>query len=108
MIHCPVCETASGDSARFCAKCGHALNAQMPPTRQRVQTTERTGKSWKLLMILGGLGLIVSLIGCFVAASERTNGPETSNDDGAVWGLVFVASLLMYVFARLGAWWYHG
>jgi hypothetical protein len=80
---------------------------------RKVQTIEKTGKGWKLLSLIAALGFIVCLIGMVVSCNEMQagGGPGTGSDAGgmtALWFLGVVLSLLLSVFARVGAWWFHG
>lgn len=79
--------------------------ARQPSARRRVQTIEKTGKAWKLLMLLSVLGMIAAVVMVAVAAQSKSTGPNAGVTIGI---LLFVAGFIGYIVARIGAWWYHG
>lgn len=103
LITCPDCRRPISDAAPVCPGCGRPTSTG-PASARRVQTIEATGKIWKLLQLIGGGGL------CWVVASaimEYNNRlPATGEKIG---GLVLggLASFMLYLTARMGAWWFH-
>lgn len=68
------------------------------------RTVEATGKGWKGLSLLSALGLIVFVSWSCVQHQEHP-GP---NQTFAMTVLGSVVCLLLFIFSRIGAWWYHG
>lgn len=65
---------------------------------REVVTIEKTGKVWKFAMILSACA-----IGWGIYAVNQTS------DEARGFGvLAIVAGSLLFVFARVGAWWCHG
>jgi hypothetical protein len=60
------------------------------------QTVEQTGKMWKFWMLMGGLGFVVSTV------------LYAQGDDRPLALKVAAASVVVWVVARVGAWWFHG
>ena len=68
------------------------------------QTIEATGKLWKLIQLVGTIGILtavsIGIAACFV------------DDVGSQATGIGVASLILslpcYVVGRVGAWWFHG
>lgn len=74
-----------------------------PAVQFPVITTQRTGKFWKLNILLASLLLIgggVTAIVGFTGGAGRDVGP--------IGLLAFSAGFAWYVCARFGAWWFHG
>jgi len=79
-----------------------SVNPTAPPTphpspqpRPAVQTIEKTSKKWKLMM-LAGAGLVLIGIPAFFSTQNTFSG------------LIVFAGLILYIYARLAAWWHHG
>lgn len=70
-----------------------------------VQTTQSTGKLWKALKLLSIMGLFV---GALMAVAFPPEHPGASSPLFGAGLAVAVGSLPLYVFARAGAWWFHG
>jgi len=77
--------------AQTCPGCGAHLGA-----------IELTGKSWKVMMLLGGVGMCV---GMFLIALSFGDGHEMFRFIG--WPVLGV-SFWCAVIGRIGAWWHHG
>ena len=129
MLNCPICENACSPDAQMCPRRGHPLTTQLThpphdplqqlqealndtannPIRHRVivrpvqsvQTIEKTGKVWKLQILLGGLLIFFSLI--FFLLSGRI-----SPIFAALSVICFLIGLLMLFVGKPGAWWFHG
>lgn len=75
---------------------------------RRPVVIEKTGKFWKALMLLGGLGLV----GGFFLGAACLIMPERlpfSADDGMLVAIsAFAGGAFIYLIGRLGAWWFHG
>ena len=88
LIKCLDCNKEVSDRAKVCLQCGAPVGAG------GVVTTEGQGKEWKLLKLIGGTLMFVSIFGLFT-------GSEWSPFTGG-------ASLFLLIFASLGSWWKHG
>ena len=72
--------------------------------RRRPVEIERTSKKWKALMLLSGLGMIGGCSGVLAGATaQEPNGALV-----AIGGGLALLALLVFVFAKIMAWWYHG
>ncbi len=60
----------------------------------RVQTTQSTGKTWKLIQAVGVIGMAGGL-----AALWQTGRPEC--------GIVLAVAVPTWMLGRAGAWWFH-
>jgi hypothetical protein len=93
LIDCEECGAKMNDKASVCIKCGAPLDSTpsaLAPA-SGVVTTQQTGKKYK------GAQLFGAVLMCVGVAKER----------GAAAGLGTVG-LLVYLSARIGAWWNHG
>src|SRR5262249_8002719 len=102
---CPFCAELILSDARKCKHCGEWLDGrqeapQEPPpdatfVQRRPVVIEKTSKRWKVLMLLGGVGMFIGGVTCCSGNWEC--------------GLAApIVSLLVSVFADIAAWWYHG
>ena len=120
---CPQCGNkirTSDDSAGkrgTCKQCGSQIQvpqvvlqavlpvAHSPP--RRVQTIQATAKKWKLLQLLGALGMIASV--SYGAAKVSTGANAVVAGEAIAIGILgFITSLAIYLFGRIAAWWFHG
>lgn len=71
------------------------------------QTTEATGKVWKLSILSGGLTFFASmgLMSITMGGIEWSDGIPLSF---ILCAIGIVAGIGLYVGGKLGAWWYHG
>jgi hypothetical protein len=97
-MQCPSCEHGVSKLARTCPQCGHPFAVEQAP-----RTIEQTSKRFKGGQLLGlaliGLGFLV------LFAGRSSNGGAGAVDRGApLLGL----GVLVYLAARLGAWWRNG
>lgn len=67
---------------------------------RRVQTIERTSKIWKLLQLIGAVGIITGIAVLFIM-------PAGSSLQASGF-LMIIAGFLTYIIARVAAWWCHG
>lgn len=67
-----------------------------------VQTIQATGKIWKLQILLSTLLCIAAT--CFIVGGIQTKNPIVT----MIGILSIIAGIGWFVFARLGAWWFHG
>lgn len=118
LIVCPDCGRQISIFAKTCPGCGHPFenknsvfdssssdntisDAQsgaqsLPPG---VQTIERTSKTWKIAMLLGGLLMAVSFGPCIL---------EPGSDSLEAFAFLFITGFAISVAARVGAWWENG
>ena len=74
-----------------------------PVTRiQNVVTVQQTAKIWKLLYVIGVVGLIVSTAATFLGLGLEAAGLTIAGVCGTV------TSIAVYIIGRFGAWWFHG
>ena len=112
LTNCPDCGQAVSRFAPSCLKCGRPLQTPAS-TAPCVQTTERTGKGWKLGMLIGGLTAFVAFGGCMcVTRDQLGESPTTYISSGAaaeteVLTLIGIGGLGLYLFCHIGAWWRH-
>lgn len=75
----------------------------------RTQTIERTGKVWKahmlvsFLLVLIGIGIIA--LAAFLPMPDYSEAKPVVAIAGAC---VVAVGIVWHIFARMGAWWYHG
>lgn len=92
MIKCPDCGREISDAALNCPGCGRPMGKGA--YAGSTVTTQATGKSWKAIQLVGGLGLVIGIPLVFVMMPVGV-------------GLCIVG-LCVYIAGRVGAWWYHG
>lgn len=78
-----------------------ARNQPATTKPKRVQTTQQTGKFWKLLLLIGGVG---SIAGLFLFSYGLSEERQALTAVGAVIG---VGSFLTYAAGRFGKFWFH-
>lgn len=94
LINCPECKQQISDSAPTCPHCGFVQKATPVESigiHQQPITIERTSKTWKLIMIVA---LLVFLIGGTVGATDKEFG----------FSLIGL-SVIIFLVAKIGAWW---
>lgn len=94
LIKCQGCGKDVSAQAVSCPVCGHPVS---------VTTIEATGKRWKKMQVTGAF---LAIGGIFFAIAIGG-----STDIGAFTGIgviAFLAGIVMFVWARIGAWWHHG
>lgn len=97
---CPDCSNAVSPRAEACPRCGAPIANRTVHTPVHVQ--EKTAKQFKAQMALGGVAMAVGAVFFFVAMSNASPGATFAS-------LIFsVAGLVIYVSARIRAWWHHG
>jgi 4-hydroxy-3-methylbut-2-en-1-yl diphosphate synthase IspG/GcpE len=84
---CPDCGASVSNRSPSCVRCGRPMAAQ---------TIEATAKVWKGLQLASGLLLVISFVGCLVT------GP------GLLTESTFVLGFIVFVGARISAWWENG
>lgn len=71
--------------------------------RTQVATTQQTGKAWKAFQALGVLGMLT----CCTLGFLGLNGVAVTEPVWPFLGAV-VVFMPLWIFGRLGAWWFHG
>src|SRR5690606_17171556 len=70
------------------------------------QTTQATGKLWKLAQLVGMLTFFGSIVRGIMNGSSATTAEETgSSIAGAI--LLGTLGLTVWIVGRIGAWWFH-
>lgn len=110
--HCLYCAEPVNSSARKCRYCGEFLDGrpqrQIAPTvsiqtnPRHVQTIEKTSKRWKGLQLVSVFAMIAFAMFFFIAIGIQE--PMV----GALSFFAGTAALGVFIFARVGAWWFHG
>lgn len=123
LMYCPECGGTVSSSARSCPHCGCPFDAPTPPPepdnvgfvayqapprvvpggRVRTQTVEQTGKFWKSQILLSALLLIGGVVAAVIGSQDKG-----ANNIGGFGGLAIFLGLLWLIFAKVGAWWFHG
>jgi hypothetical protein len=98
---CPYCGEPILVTARKCKHCGEILDPDLKTHRQ-VQTIEATSKPWKLAQLIGAL---LMTLGIFLLCAGMGGSGAGMGVAGA---FVALPGLIIYLVARVGAWWYHG
>ncbi len=105
MIYCANCEHGCSPAATMCPACGHPLSRPESPVAVRnVVATERTGKAWKLAILIGSLLTVAGGVSIALAFMQPKPSPSLILNGGVTLG----AGLLVSIIARTGAWWFHG
>ena len=65
----------------------------------RVQTIEKTGKGWKGLQLIAAMIAIAGV--CITTGTQERELAMTGS-------LMLAGGLVLFLFARIGAWWNHG
>lgn len=95
LIQCPECATSISDLAAACPKCGAPVPRNTTTPTGAVVTTQQTGKRFKAAELVGAL----MVAGGVVACTAQSTGAAT---------FLLVVGLVVYLGARVGAWWSHG
>ncbi len=126
LVKCSECGKEISDRAKTCIGCGAPIAAEdearksdeapgtdFSPNIQSGEqpiTIERTGKKWKLQILLA-LGtivvgiIIIAVTGVAATASHTHVAPVGGVAFGSV---VILAGLFWFVGAAIAAWWHHG
>ena len=126
LTKCRACERECSVNAASCPGCGEpfrkAEELKQPtlaeavalarpvhsPQAPQIVTTQNTGKGWKLMLMLG---IVLSISGGAIAtfSFQRIDPDDRSFVDAFRVGvLVLSGGLILFIFARIGAWWNHG
>lgn len=80
------------------------------PPQQHVQTIEKTGKKWKLMMLISGLVAVAACPLSMILAPfvESTFGATAAMVVMITLNLAFIVAVLVFIVAKIEAWWHHG
>lgn len=73
---------------------------------KEVQTIEKTGKRWKVLILFGTILMISGLTSCILRSAEATESSDTASLGLGL--LLFFGGFTIAIIGRFGAWWHHG
>ncbi len=109
LISCPDCGREISAKAATCPQCGcpiaqKKITVEVPDTRVEVQTVERTSKRWKGQMVAGCLLMFVAI---FIIVAPIVAG-DLSRANPVVGGGFFLIGLIVWLGAKVSAWWNHG
>jgi hypothetical protein len=85
----------------------HSRPPLWKPQPGDVQTIEKTSKKWKLRMLVGCFISVVGIVVVAVGVNETVRSHEPSGT-AIVGSLMVVGGILIFVIAKLLAWWHHG
>ena len=113
LLTCPDCEQPVSAAATSCPHCGRPTRASAQPRPRGAQTTEATGKGWKFCQLLGALGTIACGAWLVVLVVSHATSPDVTDSSvaGAASALALLGllvSFVVFIFGRIGAWWFHG
>lgn len=95
LIPCAECGKQISEMASSCPSCGHPANASGPAVERPIQTIEQTSKSYKLGQMAGVAMICASVVACVGGKSDASAA------------LAFFG-LIVWLGARMGAWWKNG
>lgn len=97
LISCPGCGQKVSSQAAACPSCGQPIAVR---DGARV-TTQQTGKGWKAAQLVGAVMMLAGVVSCLGVRDEAATG--------MIWGTpLFLVGALVWIAARIGAWWHHG
>ncbi|MGP0068629.1 MAG: HIRAN domain-containing protein [Isosphaeraceae bacterium] len=71
-------------------------------------TTQATGKSWKAIQGLGCLGILGGIVLIGIGISMIDRAAKEPSPVGVFGAICLILGLPLYLFGRIGAWWFHG
>lgn len=96
LITCHECNAQVSSEAAACPKCGAPIKSDAANVAAgRVVTTQQTSKVFKVGQLLAALLMVIGVVSC--SQGERVAS--------ASW---WIAGVVLWVAARLGAWWRNG
>jgi len=90
---CPECGGKVSDTAAACPHCAYSFQPAQAGGAG-VTTIQQTGQVWKLIQMIGVLFIVGALISLAF--------------DGAPSGIILIIGLVLWVYAKIQAWWNHG
>lgn len=94
LIACPACAREISKAAAACPHCGHPMNESSKPV-----TIAMTGKLYKAIMVAGAMLMIAGVASCTMALPEKRSALPGYT--------LFISGLLVFLGARIAAWWHH-
>jgi hypothetical protein len=76
--------------------------------RRSTVTVEATGKGWKAIQGIGCLGVLGGIVLIGIASSTIDPAAKGPSPIGGIGAMCFLLGLPVYLFGRIGAWWFHG
>lgn len=98
LVQCPSCAHGVSDQARACPQCGHPFAAE-----QRPRTIEQTSKRFKAQQLVGVALVVIGFI-VLIGGSSANNGAGAVGIGTPILGV----GVLVYLAARMQAWWNNG
>ena len=78
------------------------------PRKRSTVTTEATGKGWKAIQGLGCLGVLGGIVLMGIGLSMIDRAAKEPSPLGVFGAICLMLGLPVYLFGRIGAWWFHG
>jgi predicted amidophosphoribosyltransferase len=94
LVACPACAREISKQAAACPHCGQPMNDS-----GKVVTVQATRKLYKAIMVAGALLMIAGVASCVMALPEKRSTFQGST--------LFISGLLVFLGARILAWWHH-
>ena len=115
-VDCPFCSEPIKPTAKKCKHCGEFLAGEgshgephTATSTRFVRIIEATGKKWKLLQLISVIGIILGACTFAIVMKNSSGSSAGSTDMAATLSLLtFVGSFIVYILARVMAWWFHG
>ena len=101
----PRADSLAEQAAQQIARAPSGRAVVVRPAKE-VQTIEKTGKRWKLLILFGTILMISGLTSCILGSAEATDSTETASLGTGF--LLFFGGFAIAVIGKFGAWWHHG
>jgi len=103
LVKCRECGKKISDIADSCVSCGcPVISSKAGGAAQpiKTQTVEATGKKWKAMKVIGVVITLIGVAACAVVVQTPESSPVVSS-------ILGFSGLGLYIFGRIGAWWYH-
>jgi len=98
LIACPECQREISEKAAACPHCGSPTQStpiKVETAAGAVVTTQATGRSWKIIQLIGALLITAGVVSC------------SAGDPGSAASLLMLG-FVVFIAGRIGAWWKHG
>lgn len=96
LINCSECGAQVSDKAAACPQCGAPPAAAAKiGSEGGVVTTQQTGKGWKIAQAIAACLMIAGVTSC-----SLQNYPASA--------MLWMLGVMLWLGARIGAWWKHG
>lgn len=94
LVQCPECDQSISDRAQNCPHCGNPI---------RPTVVESTGKTWKVLILIGWVTLLPA---AYLAIRGLGHGPWLNPTTG-LGAMTFSVGIAALIVGRFGSWWNH-